>query len=435
MDRVEVIGGGLAGCEAAWVLARKGIPVTLIEMRPQRATEAHKTAGLAELVCSNSLKAVSTERAPGLLKAEMRILGSLLLQVADETEVPAGGALAVDRERFSRIVEERIEEHPAIEIERREVSAVPERGVTVLATGPQTSDAILEELRRAVPFGTLRFYDAVSPIVSVDSIDMDTAFEASRYEKGEAAYLNCPMNEEEYSRFYEALVSAEPATIQQEGIGHFEGCLPIEEMARRGRDALRYGPMKPVGLTDPRTGGRPYAVLQLRQENREATMYNMVGFQTGLKWGEQERVFRLIPGLQQAEFLRYGVMHKNTFLDAPRLLDPWMRLEGYPHVLVAGQLSGVEGYMESAASGIYCGLVAAALTKGEEPPSLPPETLLGGLMRQISTSESHDFQPMNANFGLLPPLQKGPKNKKQRREVMVQRALEAMERFVEAHGP
>lgn len=434
MDEVTVIGGGLAGCEAAWMLARQGVPVNLVEMRPVRSTEVHRTGNLAELVCSNSLKAISTERAPGLLKEELRLLGSLLLQAADETQVPAGGALAVDRERFSQAVEERIEGHPGIRIERSEVTELPDAGLTILATGPHTSQALQEELRRVVPFGTLRFFDAVSPIVSADSIDMGVVFEASRYEKGDAAYLNCPLDEEEYGRFHEALIAAESVTLQHEGISHFEGCLPIEEIASRSKDALRYGPMKPVGLRDPRTGRRPHAIVQLRMENREGTMFNMVGFQTGLRWGEQERVFRLIPGLEGAEFLRYGVMHKNVFLDAPRLLDPWMRLRAMPHILVAGQLSGVEGYIESAASGLYCGLVAAALAKGQSPPALPPETLIASLMRQISTSESHDFQPMNSNFGLLPSLSDGPRNKKLRREVMVQRALAAMERFATEHG-
>lgn len=434
MTEVTVIGGGLAGCEAAWMLARHGVPVTLVEMRPEQCTEVHRTGRLAELVCSNSLKATSTERAPGLLKAEMRMLGSLLLQVADQTQVPAGAALAVDRELFSRAVEERILDHPGIRVERREVTELPEQSLTILATGPHTSEAIQRELRRIVPFGTLRFFDAVSPIVSADSIDMSIAFEASRYEKGEAAYLNCPLDEVEYERFYQALLGAAPADVHREGVGHFEGCLPIEEMARRGRDALRFGPMKPVGLHDPRSRQRPYAVVQLRQENREATMYNIVGFQTGLRWGEQERVFRLIPGLEGAEFLRFGVMHRNVFLDAPRLLDPWMRLRAMPHVLVAGQLSGVEGYMESAASGMYCGIVAAALARGETPPEFPHASLIGSLMRHISSSESHDFQPMNSNFGLLPPLGDEPRNKKLRREVMVQRALEAMERFAVEHG-
>jgi len=432
---VTVIGGGLAGCEAAWMLARWGVDVSLHEMRPAKMTEVHRTGRLAELVCSNSLKAVSTDRGPGLLKEEMRILGSLVLECADRSAVPAGSALAVDREAFASAVERRIGSTDRVRLIRDEVTALPAGEPAILATGPHTSQAIADELRALIPFGTLRFYDAVSPIVAADSIDRSIVFEASRYEKGEPGYLNCPFAPEEYDRFYDALVSAESASTREYPVAHFEGCLPIEEMARRGRDAPRFGPMKPVGLIDPRTDKRPWAVCQLRQENLTATMYNMVGFQTGLKWGEQERVFRLIPGLEGAEFLRFGVMHRNLFIDAPRLLDPFMRLRERPDVFVAGQLSGVEGYVESALSGMYCGINAARLALGLDPVEFPAETLSGGLMRQISRSGTPDFQPMNANFGLLPQPQNGPKNKKDRREQMVQAALAGMRSFQSEHGP
>ncbi len=431
---MTVIGGGLAGCEAAWQMARRGVSVRLYEMRPERMTPAHRSGGLGELVCSNSLKASGLERAPGLLKAEMRALGSLILSCADETAVPAGGALAVDREAFSQRIEERLLGTGLVELVREEVTDLPE-DLTVLATGPMTSDAMLRVLRRLAPFGTLRFYDAVSPVVSADSIDREIAFDASRYEKGDPGYINCPFTQEEYEVFLDALLEAlvsEKREIPQ--ILLFDGCLPVEEIARRGRDALRFGPMKPVGLLDPRTGKRPYAVCQLRQENHAATMYNLVGFQTGLRWGEQERVFRLIPGLARAEFLRYGVMHANAFLDSPRLLDPYARLRARPNVWVAGQLSGVEGYVESSLSGLFCGLNAARLARGEEPVLLPAATLSGGLLRHITSPESPDFQPMNANLGLLPPLEDGPRNKAERRGVMVANALEEMTRFAERHG-
>jgi len=418
------------------MLARWGIDVSLYEMRPAKMTQVHRTGRLAELVCSNSLRAVSTDRGPGLLKEEMRILGSLVLECADESAVPAGSALAVDREAFASAVERRIGSSERISVVREEVTALPVQGTAILATGPHTSKPVLDELRALIPFGTLRFYDAVSPIVAADSIDRAIVFEASRYEKGEPGYLNCPFTREEYDLFYDALVLAEPAaTREYPAIPHFEGCLPAEEIARRGRDALRYGPMKPVGLIDPRTETRPWAVCQLRQENLAATMYNMVGFQTGLKWGEQERVFRLIPGLKEAEFLRFGVMHQNIFIDAPRLLDPFMRLLERPGVLVAGQLSGVEGYVESALSGMYCGANAARMALGLGPVEFPSDTMAGGLLRHITRANTPDFQPMNANFGLLPQPADGPGSKKDKRELMVERALVAMRAFRAEHGP
>ncbi len=434
MPTITIIGAGLAGCEAAWQLARRGVAVRLLEMRPEVMTPAHSTGGLAELVCSNSLKAASTERAPGLLKEELKLLGSLLMDCALATAVPAGGALAVDRAEFSREVETRLLALGNVELVRHEAAELPE-DLCILATGPMTSAPIVDALRRLAPFGTLRFFDAVSPIVSADSIDREIAFEASRYDKGDAGYLNCPFTEEEYAAFYDALVTAEVAgsrEIPEKML--FEGCQPIEEIARKGRDAIRYGAMKPVGLMDPRTGRRPHAVCQLRQENREATMYNLVGFQTGLRWPEQERVFRMIPGLGHAEFLRLGVMHANIFVDAPRLLDPFMRLRERPNLMIAGQLSGVEGYVESTLSGLYCGLNAARLLHGEEPLELPSATVSGSLLRYLATADSPDFQPMNANFGLLPPIESPPRNKKDRRGVMVERALEEMRRFAERYG-
>lgn len=429
-----VIGGGLAGCEAAWQIARSGARVTLVEMRPAVMTPAHRTGHLAELVCSNSLRATSTTRAPGLLKAEMRLLGSIVLEAAFAAAIPAGSALGVDRNEFALGVEERLLGTGRVRIVREEARDLPSDRVTVLATGPMTSPAMLDVLRRIAPFGTLRFYDAVSPIVSADSIDREVVFEASRYDKGEPGYLNCPFTRQEYEAFYEALRQAEVApTRQYPGAALFEGCLPVEELARRGVDALRFGPMKPVGLTDPRTGSRPWAVCQLRQENRGGTMYNLVGFQTGLKWSAQAAVFRMIPGLERAEFLRYGVMHANTYLDAPRILDASMRLRDRPNVFVAGQLAGVEGYVESAMCGLYCGMNAARALAGQEPVSLPPESLAGSLISYITSPETGDLQPMNANFGLLPDPDDAPRNKAERREVMVQRALAAIERFSREH--
>lgn len=397
-------------------------------------TAAHRSGALAELVCSNSLKAEGTGRGPGLLKAEMRLLDSLVLQAAAATAVPAGQALAVDRDEFAAEIERRLAATGLVTVAREEVRSLGS-GLTVLATGPMTSPALASELRRLAPFGTLRFYDAVSPTVSADSLDREIVFDASRYGAGDEGYLNCPFTREQYEVFLDALLEAlvsEKREIPQ--VWLYDGCMPVEEIARRGRDALRFGPMKPVGLTDPNTGQRPWAVCQLRQENRSATMYNLVGFQTGLKWGEQDRVLRLIPGLERAEFLRYGVMHANVFLDSPRLLDPFGRLRAMPNVLVAGQLSGVEGYVESALSGLWCGLNAARLARDEEPLRLPERSLSGALLAHITSPESPDFQPMNANFGLLPPLEGGPKNKAERRVVMAEGALEEMKRFAEAHG-
>ncbi len=431
---VLIIGGGLAGCEAAWQLLRAGVPVRMYEMRPGRMTLAHRTGRLAELVCSNSLRSTSLDRAQGVLKAELRILGSLILHCAEATAVPAGDALAVDREKFAQLVEERLLAEPNFELVREEVCEIPDDELCIVATGPMTSEGMAAELQAILGRQFLHFYDAVSPIVSADSIDMSKVFCASRYEKGEPAYLNCPMTKEQYEAFHRELVSAAVAEGREfDPREIFEGCVPLEEVARRGVDALRYGAMKPVGLVDPRTGERPWAVVQLRAENKEKTMYSLVGFQTGLRWGEQRRVFRMIPGLENAEFLRYGVMHRNVFVDGPRCLDRFQRPHNWPKVFLAGQLTGVEGYVESTMSGLFAGINAARLARGEGELLRPPaETVCGALLRYVTESETPDFQPMNANFGLLPPVE--GENKKERRAVMAQRALEAMRRFCEEHG-
>jgi len=427
----------LAGCEAAWQAAERGVEVLLYEMRPGRMTAAHQTGLLAELVCSNSLKSAAPDTASGLLKEEMEILGSLILRCAREAAVAAGTALAVDRREFARLVTEAIETHRRITLVREEVLALPEEPA-IVATGPLTSDALAEQLAVVTGRKHLYFYDALAPIVAAESLRLEVIFEGSRRDEGEGTYLNCPLNEEEYSRFYEALVSAERVGLREfEREAYFEGCLPIEEIARRGRMTLAYGPMRPVGLVDPRTGERPYAVVQLRPENRERTMYNLVGFQTSLKFGEQERVFRMIPGLERAEFLRYGQIHRNTYLNAPAVLDPWLRLRGREHLFVAGQLVGVEGYVESCMTGLVCGINAARVQGGEEPVLPPEETMCGALLRYLRETEPKDFAPMNANYGLLPPLEgvegkplKGSKH--ERRLAHRERALAAMAGFAEA---
>ncbi|GFO58220.1 methylenetetrahydrofolate--tRNA-(uracil-5-)-methyltransferase TrmFO [Geomonas silvestris] len=426
-QNVTVIGGGLAGCEAAWQLASRGVPVTLYEMKPVQFSPAHELPGLGELVCSNSLRGDSLENAVGLLKEELRRLGSLFMEAAEATKVPAGGALAVDRELFSAYLTEKIEGHPLITVVREEVSEIPAEGIVVVASGPLTSGALAEEIGRLAG-NYLYFYDAIAPIVSAESIDYEKAFRASRYGKGDGDdYLNCPMDQEQYQNFVTELLNAEKVEPKSfEKVVHFEGCMPIEEMASRGPETLRFGPMKPVGLVDPRVGVEPHAVIQLRQENREASMYNLVGFQTKLTWPEQKRIFRMIPGLENAEFVRLGSMHRNTFINAPTLLEPTCRLKSDPRLFFAGQITGVEGYVESASSGFVAGVNAARQALGE-PLTVPPaETAIGALAVHITNAEAAHFQPMNVNYGLFPPLP-GRVKKKEKRGLLAQRGLEALE--------
>ena len=425
MKKATVIGAGLAGCEAAWQLASRGIAVTLIDMKPERFTPAHHSAGFAELVCSNSLRSDQLTNAVGLLKEEMRQLGSLILKAADATRVPAGGALAEDREAFSKYVTDAVENHPLITVERREVTKLPEENA-VIATGPLTSDALAEEIAKLPGLATLKFYDAAAPIVSGDSLDMTKVFRAGRYGRGDD-YLNCPMNREEYEAFYQALLSAEAAEVHGfDGKQVFEGCMPIEVMASRGEMVMAFGPMKPVGLTDPRTGREPYAAVQLRAENNEGTMYNLVGFQTRLKWGEQKRVFSMIPGLENAEFLRYGVMHRNTFLHSPGFLDQNYQMIARPGVYFAGQMTGVEGYVESASSGMVAGISLARQMLHKEPVDFTQLTAIGGLAHHVAHA-SGDFQPMNANFGLIAAFPKKIRNKQERYGQIAARALDVIE--------
>ncbi|AFZ21626.1 FADH(2)-oxidizing methylenetetrahydrofolate--tRNA-(uracil(54)-C(5))-methyltransferase TrmFO [Allocoleopsis franciscana] len=434
---IHVIGGGLAGTEAAWQIANAGVPVVLHEMRPVRQSPAHHTGELAELVCSNSFGAQSSDRASGLLHEELRRLGSIIIRKADEHAVPAGGALAVDRAVFSHELTETLASHPLIELRREEVAQIPPEGVVVLTSGPLTTPALAEDLQRFTGMEYFSFFDAASPIVVGESINRDIAFMASRYDKGEAAYLNCPMNKEQYLHFWQELCAAEKAELkdfEQETAKFFEGCLPIEEMARRGEDTMRYGPLKPVGLFDPRTKeqpeedlsqkrDRPYAVIQLRQEDKAGQLWNMVGFQTNLRWGEQKRVFRLIPGLENAEFVRMGVMHRNTFLNAPELLHPTLQFKQRPTLLAAGQLVGTEGYTAATAGGWLAGTNAARLVLGLEPIMLPPTTMMGALIEFISSASPKHFQPMPPNFGILPPLSARIKNKQERYGVYRDRAL------------
>ena len=431
-QKVTVIGGGLAGCEAAQILARYGFAVDLYEQKPAHRSPAHKYDGLSELVCSNSLKASRLDSAAGLLKEEMRLLGSLLLPCAEETAVAAGGALAVDRYRFSDLVTAKIRENPAIRVIGQQVERIPE-GPVIVATGPLTSGPLAEEITRLTGKAGLSFFDAAAPIVTRESIDETVVFAASRYGRGEDDYLNCPMNREEYEAFYEALVSAEGVELkdfEKEGFSVYEGCMPVEIMAKRGPDTIRFGPLKPVGLRDPRTGHRPWAVVQLRKENEAGTLYNLVGFQTNLKWGEQKRVFSMIPGLANAEFVRYGVMHRNTFLDSPRLLDREFRLKASPQLRFAGQMTGVEGYMESAASGLLAGHYLARELLGLPPLVLPEETMLGALTAHV-VNEQSDFQPMGANMGILPPLPEKIRDKKARYLALAERSLAALKRTLE----
>jgi methylenetetrahydrofolate--tRNA-(uracil-5-)-methyltransferase len=429
LKTVTIIGAGLAGCEAAWQAAKRGIAVTLHEMKPEKFSPAHHMPGLAELVCSNSLRGDSLENAVGLLKEELRRCGSLVMEAAEATRVPAGGALAVDRQLFSDYVTCKISSHPLITLKPGEVSDLPPEGIVVIASGPLTSDALADSLS-LLTGDRLYFYDAIAPIVSADSLDMTRVFAASRYGKGDGDdYLNCPLNESEYLHFVQNLVAAEKVPGRDfEKVIHFEGCMPVETMAERGVETLRFGPMKPVGLADPRTGAEPHAVIQLRAENREKTMYNLVGFQTKLTYGEQRRVFRMIPGLENADFGRLGSMHRNTFINSPTLLLPTQQLKGEPRVIFAGQITGVEGYVESAASGFLAGINAACLAR-EETPALPPsETAFGALMAHITNADARHFQPMNVNYGLFPELP-GRVKKKEKRQKLAERALAALDEW------
>ncbi|SFQ18335.1 methylenetetrahydrofolate--tRNA-(uracil-5-)-methyltransferase [Psychrobacillus psychrotolerans] len=427
---VNVIGAGLAGSEAAWQIAKRGIKVRLYEMRPVKQTPAHHTDKFAELVCSNSLRANNLTNAVGVIKEEMRMLDSIIIQSADNSSVPAGGALAVDRHDFSGRVTDAIRNHPLIEIVNEEVTEIPE-GITVIATGPLTSPALAEKVKDMTGQDYLYFYDAAAPIVEKDSIDMDKVYLKSRYDKGEAAYLNCPMTEDEFNRFYDALIAAEVVPLKEfEKEIFFEGCMPVEVMAARGRKTLLFGPMKPVGLEDPKTGQRPYAVVQLRQDDGAGTLYNIVGFQTHLKWGPQKEVLKLIPGLENVEIVRYGVMHRNTFINSPYVLEPTYQLKANNRIFFAGQMTGVEGYVESAGSGLLAGINAAKLAKGEELVVFPPETALGSMARYITEANPRNFQPMNINFGLFPELQPKVRDKKVKVEQLANRALTTIRNFM-----
>ena len=415
-SHVTIIGGGLAGSEAAWQAAERGVRVRLYEMRPSRPTPAHQTANLGEIVCSNSLKSDEPGTAPYLLKEELRRGGSLLISVAHETAVPAGAALAVDRERFAEEVTRRISLHPNIEVVREEAHAVPPDGPVVIATGPLTSPALSQEITRLTGAGQLYFYDAISPVVDAETVNCEVAFRAARYGKGGDDYLNCPFDVEEYGRFYDALLAAESVPLHEfEQTMYFEGCLPIEELGRRGRDTLRYGPMKPVGLRDPRTDRQPFAVVQLRQENLLADSYNLVGFQNHLKFGEQKRVLRLIPGLEQAEFIRFGQIHRNTFICAPAVLTETLQMRAHPRVLFAGQISGVEGYIEAMATGFMAGVHAAEIARGRTPQAPPRRSAMGSLTNYIANADTKNFQPMNITFALLPPLDEADRRKLRRK--------------------
>ncbi|HEY1800223.1 MAG TPA: methylenetetrahydrofolate--tRNA-(uracil(54)-C(5))-methyltransferase (FADH(2)-oxidizing) TrmFO [Terriglobales bacterium] len=427
---IRIVGAGLAGAEAAWQCARRGTPVELYEMRPVRSTPAHQTSDFAELVCSNSLKSESENTAPWILKEEMRRAGSLLLQLARECAVPAGHALAVDRAAFAARVTEVISQEPLITVRREEVAQIDSAEITIIATGPLTSNALSEEIARLTGADHLSFYDSISPIVEADSIDMEKVYLAARYDKGTADYINCPMSKEEYDRFYDALIAAQPVEEKDwENLNYFESCLPIEEIGRRGRDTLRFGPMKPVGLRDPRTGKTPYAVVQLRQENLRADSYNLVGFQNHLKFGEQAQVLRLIPGLENARFLRYGQIHRNTYINAPTLLLETLQMKEHPHVFFAGQICGVEGYVESIAAGLMAGIHAVALATGGKSAPPPRETALGSLVHYITHADAKNFQPANITFDLLPPLEKKIRDRKERHKQQCGLALQAFERW------
>ena len=455
MSNVRIIGAGLAGSEAAWQCARRGVAVELFEMRPLRATPAHQTGEFAELVCSNSLKSDSENTAPWLLKEEMRRAGSLLLEIARATAVPAGHALAVDRAEFSRKVTAAISREPLIAVRREEVAQIEAGCITVIATGPLTSDTLAREIARLssntqlkgdsaggdARAGTpaphnLYFYDSISPIVEADSIDMSKVYMAARYDKGSADYINCPMSKEEYDAFYDALIAAQSVEQKDwENLNYFEGCLPIEEIARRGRDTLRFGPMKPVGLIDPRSGKRPYAVVQLRQENLRAESYNLVGFQNHLKFGEQARVLSLIPGLEHARFVRYGQIHRNTYVNAPSLLKPTLQMKARPHVLFGGQICGVEGYVESIATGLMAGVNAAELASGKQPVPPPRASAFGSLVHYITQADSGNFQPANITFDLLPALEKRVRDRKERHRLQCELALREFDTWCSPLAP
>ena len=428
MNHVTVIGAGLAGSECAWQLAQRGVAVTLREMKPEKKTPAHVTDYFAELCCSNSLRGAGLENAVGLLKEELRRLNSLIMRCADATAVPAGGALAVDRDGFARMVTETIFSHPNITMIPGEVTSIPE-GDVVIASGPLTSDPLADAIAEKLGGGTtLNFFDAAAPLVACDSVDMDSAYFASRYDKGTPDYINCPMTKEEYLTFWQALLAAEEAEVHGfEDKSVFEGCMPVEVMARRGEDTLRFGPLKPRGLIDPKTGKEPYAVVQLRRDNADGSIYNLVGFQTHLKWPEQRRVFTMIPALRNAQFLRYGVMHRNTYLDSPRLLDRYYRLKAEPRIAFAGQMTGVEGYVESCASGFLAGVELARRLNGQTPIDFPAETAIGALGLYVSNGSVGDFQPMNINFGIIPPLDHRVKGKRNKNAELSQRSLEILE--------
>lgn len=428
--KVIVIGAGLAGSEAAWQLAKRGVNVDLYEMRPKKMTPAHKTQNFAELVCSNSLRANNITNAVGLLKEEMRRLDSLIIKCADATQVPAGGALAVDRDKFSEMITETIKNHPNINVIEEEITQIPKGDIpVVVATGPLTSDALSQDIRTYTKQEGLYFYDAAAPIIEKDSIDMNKVYLKSRYDKGEAAYLNCPMTKDEFFNFYNALITAEAAPLKEfEKEIYFEGCMPFEEMAKRGEKTLLFGPMKPVGLEDPKTDKRPYAVVQLRQDNSEGTLYNIVGFQTHLKWGEQKRIINLIPGLENAIIVRYGVMHRNTYLNSPQLLEKTYKLKEEKNIYFAGQMTGVEGYVESAASGIVAAL-NALYNQEDKQIIFPTETMIGAMANYIVDNTSKNFQPMNANFGIIKPLPERIKDKKEKYERYANRSLEILENF------
>ncbi len=432
MNHVTVIGAGLAGSECAWQLAQRGVAVTLREMKPEKRTPAHVTDYFAELCCSNSLRGAGLENAVGLLKEELRRLHSLIMRCADATAVPAGGALAVDREGFARKVTEAVLSHPNITMIPGEVTSIPE-GDVVIASGPLTSDPLADAIAARLGGGnTLNFFDAAAPLVSYDSVDMNSAYFASRYDKGTPDYINCPMTREEYLAFWQALTTAQEAEVHGfEDKNVFEGCMPVEVMARRGEDTLRFGPLKPRGLIDPRTGKEPYAVVQLRRDNADGSIYNLVGFQTHLKWPEQRRVFTMIPALRDAQFLRYGVMHRNTYLDSPRLLDRYYRLKSAPRIVFAGQMTGVEGYVESCASGFLAGVELARRLNGQTPVDFPAETAIGALGLYVSNGSVGDFQPMNINFGIIPPLDHRVKGKRNKNAELSRRSLDILSQTIE----
>ncbi|SMB93945.1 methylenetetrahydrofolate--tRNA-(uracil-5-)-methyltransferase [Desulfonispora thiosulfatigenes DSM 11270] len=431
MDKgINVIGAGLAGCEAAWQIAQRGIKVNLYEMRPNKTTAAHKTPYFAELICSNSLRGAGLENAVGLLKEELRQCDSVFMQCADLHRIPAGGALAVDREGFAKCMTEKLSSHPLVTIIHEEITKIDSNRVNIIATGPLTEGLLVETIKEITGEDYFYFYDAAAPILTTESIDTTKAFWASRYDKGEADYLNCPMNEDEYRNFYKALVSAEVHPIKKfEKEVFFEGCMPVEVMAKRGEKTLLFGPLKPVGLTDPRTGKQPYAVVQLRKDNKDGSLLNIVGFQTHLKWGEQKQVLSLIPGLENAEIVRYGVMHRNTFINSPKTLDETGQVKKSQNIYFAGQITGVEGYVESATSGLVAGINACRMMENKAKLIFPKDTAIGGLMSYIVNANSKNFQPMNINFGLLPPLEKKIKNKKEKNVLISSRALESLHNF------